>query len=198
MATPAKVRRPGRHALRLCALFIVGGLSSQVLARGQVGEAAPSFELERLTGGRVQSAWLRGKPTVLVVGRTQRAAPPCKEWALALIERYAATSVFQVIVVEKAWFIPKSLVRAKVRGFVPAALHDRVLLEWNTAFADAYAVDKQDAPVVFVLDGDARIRWRYQGPMTQSALGQLARTLGSLPVVASGGHDDSGANHPQP
>lgn len=185
MQRAVKATCSGRSVLTLTAFLIAGAFSSEALARGQVGEHAPWFELERLTGGKVAAARLHGRPAVLVVGRTQRAASPCKEWAFAIIERYASRlPVFQVIVVDKSWFIPKSLVYAKVKSFVPATLHDRVLLEWHTAFAEAYGIDKQDEPVLLVLDSDAVIRWRYQGAMNHAALARLGRAVGALAAPA--------------
>jgi hypothetical protein len=172
------------RAIIVSAALLTGALATNAHARGQVGEKAPWFQLERLTGGSVSSAALRGKPAVLVIGRTQEAAPPCKEWAIAAINRHGArASVHQVIVVEKPWFIPKTLVYGKVKGFVPDHLHGRVLLEWFTVFADAYGIPKNDEPTVLVLDRDSTIRWRHAGKLTPAA---LARLGSELAAAASG------------
>lgn len=161
--------------------LLAGTLTPNAHARGQVGERAPAFQLERLTGGSVSSGALRGKPAVLVIGRTQEAAPPCKEWAIAAIKRHGGrASVHQVIVVEKPWFIPRTLVYGKVKGFVPEHLHGRVLLEWYTVFAEAYAIPKNDEPTVLVLDRDGTIRWRHAGKMTGAALARLGSELDAV------------------
>lgn len=148
------------------------------VARATVGRRAPWFRLETLEGKTLSSRELLGRPAVLVVGRTQKAAPPCKKWALTLIKRYGdKVPVYQVIVVEKPWYMPRSLVLRKVRGFAPRAHHDRVLLEWYTVFAEAYGVAKHDDPVVLVQDRKGVIRWRRRGPMTRGALSRLTAAV---------------------
>lgn len=166
--------------------LLAGASPSSAHARGQVGQKAPWFQLERLTGGSLSSAALKGKPAVLVIGRTQEAAPPCKEWALAAIKGHGArASVHQVIVVEKPWFIPKALVYGKVKGFVPEHLHGRVLLEWFTVFADAYGIPKNDEPTVLVLDRAGTIRWRHAGKLTGAALARLGSELAAASAPAA-------------
>jgi len=143
-----------------------------------VGQPAPWFNLEDLQGRSFASARLRGKPAVLVIGRTQKAAPPCKAWVLELLRRHGrALPVYQVIVVDKSWFIPRGLVLGKVKGFTPGDLRDRVLLEWYTVFADTWGVPLHDDPTVMVLDAGGVMRFRRRGAMTARALEQLNLVL---------------------
>jgi hypothetical protein len=147
-------------------------------ARGRAGERAPWFKLENIHGHSFSRAQLRGRPAVLVVGRTQKAAPPCKKWVLDIIARQGKElPVYQVIVVDKDWFIPRSLVLSKVKGFAPRHLHHRVLLEWYTVFADAYGIPRHDDPVVLVVGADGTIKWRYRGKPTRAAHRQLESVL---------------------
>lgn len=163
-------------AAAACLLF-----ATTAEARASVGERAPWFRLEGLTGKRVTRAQLRGRPLVLVVGRTQRAAPPCKRWMLGIIGRHGPRlQAFQVIVVDKSWYIPRSLVLGKIRGFIPARLRHRVLLEWYTVFADHYGVPKHDDPVVFVINAGGEVRWRHRGAPSAAAFGRLGRVLDAL------------------
>jgi peroxiredoxin len=156
----------------------VASWSSPTSAKGRRGERAPWFKLEDIKGNSFSRARLRGRPAVLVVGRTQEAAPPCKKWVLEIIKRQGKRlPVYQVIVVDKDWFIPRSLVISKVKDFTPRNLRHRVLLEWYTVFADAYGVSKHDDPVVFVLGPDGTIRWRHRGRLTRAALAELDRAL---------------------
>ena len=153
-----------------------------VAAGGQavVGRRAPWFRLESLEGKTFTSRNLLGRPVVLVVGRTQKAAPPCKKWMLALIKRYGKqVPVYQVIVVDKPWYMPRSLVLRKIRSFSPRKHHDRVLVEWYTVFAGAYGVARHDLPVVLVQDRKGVVRWRHKGRMTRAALSRLSAVVGT-------------------
>jgi hypothetical protein len=170
--------RPVVAVVCLAATLSLPGLAA---GRAAVGRQAPWFRLERLKGKTVTSRQLLGRPAVLVVGRTQKAAPPCKEWALALIKRYGKkVPVFQVIVVAKPWYMPRSLVLRKVKGFSPREHHDRVLLEWYQVFAKAYGVAKHDLPVVLVQDRKGVIRLRYKGRMTTEALSRVTELVAGL------------------
>lgn len=167
-------------AAATCLPFAVA-LQQPAEARARVGKPAPWFELERLSGKSFTRGQLRGRPAVLVVGRTQAAAPPCKKWVLEIIRRHGSSlPVYQVIVVDKSWFVPRSLVLGKVRDFAPRHLHHRVLLEWYTVFADRYGIAKHDDPVVLVLDPSGVVRWRHRGVLTAAAAKRLDRVLSSF------------------
>lgn len=145
-----------------------------------IGKAAPGFQLEDLHGRKVTSGSLR-RPTVLVVGGTQKAAPPCKEWALALLKRHGEKlSLYQVIVVDKAWYIPRGAVVSKVKDFVPPALHGRVLLEWYRVFANLYGIPKHDDPVILVIGPDGVLRLQHRAHPSEAGfklVGELLRSL---------------------
>jgi len=146
-----------------------------------LGKPAPGFLLEDLYGRKFSSTWLKGRLTVLVVGGTQKAAPPCKEWALALLKRHGEKlALYQVIVVDKAWYIPRGAVIGKVKDFVPAALHHRVLLEWYRVFADLYGIPKHDDPVIVVIGRDGILRMQHRAHPSEAALKRVSDLLRSL------------------
>lgn len=163
------------RAILLCiATFGLGSAAGAAPAVG-VGQKAPPFSLETLPGKKVQLAKLRGQKVVLVVGRTQKSAPPCREWMKALIARYPHhKGLLQVVVVDKSWFIPKWLVRKKIKKFVGKQRHDQVLIEWKLGFAKRYGVAKNDIPTVILIDKDGVIRWRFHGRFSKASLAKLA------------------------
>ena len=166
-------------------LLLLAGWAPPAEARARVGQPAPWFKLEDLKGRGFASARLRGKPVVLVVGRTQKAAPPCKRWMLELLRRHGrALPVYQVIVVDKSWFIPRSLVISKVEGFTPRSQRHRVLLEWYTVFADTWGVPLHDDPTVMVLSADGVLRFWHRGQMNTRALKRLDRVLSRIKVAS--------------
>ena len=153
-------------------------------ARGkaQVGKPAPWFKLKNLPG---TATWthkiLRGKPTVLVVGRSQKAAPPCKAWMLALVLKdNVAARVLQVAVLDKQWYHPRGAVLNKVKGFVPARHHDKVLLEWYTVFADVWGIPQSDDPYIYLLDREGVIRFTYRGSHGKKSMKKLKAALAGL------------------
>ncbi len=156
--------------------------------RGHVGAIASAFDLETLDGHSVRSKRLRGHRIVLVVGTTQGSAPRCKRWMEPLLRDYppkkSPVEVFQVVVVDKAWYLPKSLVRSKLEGFVGKAFHDRFLIEWKTAFGTRYGVPRSSLPVVLLIDKSGVIRWRLRDTYTKARYLTLRRAIDG-PAAAS-------------
>jgi hypothetical protein len=157
----------------------VGALrDAEAGAGAKVGHRAPWFSLKTLGGESFSRRKLDGRPALLVVGRTQKAAPPCKRWMLKLLSRLRpAVPTYQVIVVDKAWYIPRGAVISKIEGFTPERWRHRVLVEWYTVFADTWGVARHDDPVVFLLDRRGVVRWRRRGPLTKSGLASLMGAL---------------------
>jgi len=143
---------------------------------------APAFDLPRLTEGRVTSAELRGKPVVLVIGTTQEAAPLCREWMVTLEERFRGSDkkVFQVAVLDNPWYLPKFAVKKKLRTFVPEHGYPLVLIEWKTAFGEAYGIERDDIPRVVVIDRKGIVRAWYVGAMNPSTLGDVLSDVAAL------------------
>jgi hypothetical protein len=156
-------------------------------AEAQVGKVAPWFDLAVLSGGRVSRHSLAGKVAVLVVGRTQPSAPPCKAWTMTLLRRPVPAAVYQVIVADKPWYAPRSAVLNKVRSFVGPEHNDRILLEWYRAFAEAFGIPRDDDPRIFVLDQQSRIRLLVRGALTSQRLEKVNRTVQSLSRQAAAG-----------
>ncbi|PID39307.1 MAG: hypothetical protein CSB49_01665 [Proteobacteria bacterium] len=150
--------------------------------RGGIGSHAPLFRLQTIPGSWVALRKLRGSKVVLVVGMKQEAAPRCKAWMQALVKRYPPrkqhkVEVYQVVVVDKSWYIPRSLVLSKLKGFVGKAYHDRFLIEWYRGFAEQYQVPKSTLPVVFVIDEKGVIRYRTRDTITKQRFATLIATI---------------------
>jgi len=169
--------RPRLLLALLCTLLCLGPSS----ARGEprIGQVAPWFDLETLAGGRVSRRALAGQAVVLVVGRTQKAAPPCKEWVLTLGRRVGAP-VYQVIVIDKPWYLPRGAVLSKIKGFTGGTQSHRVLLEWYAVFAEAYGIPRDDDPRVVVIDGAGVIRQVLRGALTPGRLAEAVQGVQTL------------------
>ena len=125
---------------------------------------------------------LRGKATVLVVGRSKKSAPPCKDWMLKVFKKHGDKKInlYQVIVLDNPWYLPRALVRGKVKDFVPKGHLVRVLLEWKLAFARIFGIPKHNLPVIFVLDKKGVVRMRYRGKISKGAFARFQKVLGSV------------------
>jgi hypothetical protein len=144
-----------------------------------VGERAPYFSLPSLAGPWVTRNSLRGKVSVLVIGRTLKAAPPCKRWGIEL-SRTTKAAVYQVVVADKPWYAPRSAVLKKVRGFSPRQYDANVLVEYYTVFADAYGIPRVDDPYVLVLDRRMVIRERLRAQPTKAHVARIKAIIAKL------------------
>ena len=132
-----------------------------------------------MTGQTYGRGSMRGRRFVLVVGRTRRSAPPCKKWVIALAK--ANATVFQVIVADKPWYLPRGLVLREIRKFTPAAYYANVLVEWYRGFAKSWQIPKDNAPHVIVIDERSRVLARLRGKLTDARLKKVQIALTSKP-----------------
>lgn len=151
-----------------------------------VGRPAPIFRLKTFNGKEVTTYSLRGTATVLVVGRSRKSAPPCKDWMLKIFKHSfnepgrRKIYLYQVSVLDNPWYLPRSLVRGMVKDFVPKEHLHRVLLEWKIAFARIFGIPKHNLPVIFVLDKKGVVRWRHKGKLSKGAFARLQKILGQV------------------
>ncbi|MBW2735662.1 MAG: redoxin domain-containing protein [Deltaproteobacteria bacterium] len=150
----------------------------------KVGEKAPLFSLENIPGQTIHLAKLRGQKVLLVVGMSKKSAPHCRDWMKALLARYAQNAqnphLLQVVVTDNSWYIPKWLVRKKLKEFAGKKHHSKMLIEWGLGFAQRYGIKKDDTPTVISIDEAGIIRWRHHGRFTKTALEKLTETLKKL------------------
>jgi hypothetical protein len=181
------------HSFRLITLsFLVSAavgataMSAHAAELG-VGKRAPDFRLENLKGALISSRTYAGRPMVLVVGTSKLAAESCREWMLTLQKNFKETPavVFQVIVLNKAWYIPAFAVVNELEGFVPAHGHRLVLLEWKTHFGDIFGIPYDHDTRVIVVEPSGTIRHWYRGAMTDEALSKVVTLVSDMNVQAT-------------
>ena len=156
------------HATSLGAALLLGALvaspPADARAKGQVGQRAPDFRLQTIAGNWVSLAKQRGRKVVMVVGMSKKSAPRCKRWMAKLVKRYpprkSPVEVYQVVVVDKSWYIPRSLVISKLKTFIGPSYYNRFLIEWYTGYAKRYGIPKSTLPVVLVVDEAGGAVWR--------------------------------------
>ena len=149
--------------------------------KGKVGTQAIPFTFDRLSGGKVSLKSLRGKTTVLVAGRTRKSAPRCKEWVLKLYDRHRdAVHIYDIVVADKAWYLPGAFVRNHLSDFVPKEHHHRILIDWGKEFAKKYGIVKDDLPSIFLVDAHGVIVWRFKGLVNNQTLVEIGKKIAEL------------------
>jgi hypothetical protein len=166
-----------RSSTRAAAAVVVAALLLTTLCRAAA--SAPWFRLKTITGQVVTPRTLRGRPAVLVVGLTYASAPPCKKWVIELT-RHTRAQVYQVIVADKPWYIPRFVVMRRIKSFTPPRYHHRVMVEWQRTFADRYQVPESDEPTLFVVDGRGRVQLRLSGRPDKAKLARVQRLVARL------------------
>src|SRR5687767_1470897 len=175
---------PGRTTMIVRAAVFVAIFANAIPSRAgvHVGEAAPPFALPSLLGKEHHSEDFRGKPLILVIGTSTQAAEACREWMLALERNFrgAPVQVYQVIVLDTGWYVPKVMVTNRIKAFVPEHGHELVLLEWKRKFRDDFGIPYDHVPRVVVLDRDGVVQTATKGAMTDTALLQVMSLAESL------------------
>lgn len=173
-----EMKRTG--ALLIALMMTLGGTAHATTA--DVGQISPRFGLAKLKGGSVKRANLRGKTTVLIVGRSPKSAPPCKQWVDSVASE--GVDVFQVIVTQKPWYLPEFVVRKKIKGLVPRQYHRQILIDWGDGFARAFDIPKDDVPTVLVFDANAVLRLKYRGYHTVATWKRAKEALRDAEFIA--------------
>jgi peroxiredoxin len=149
----------GRLALVLVVFALLAGSAvwRHVPGRGPRGEAAPGFDLPRLSGGRLQLASLRGQ--VVLVNFWATWCAPCVAEMPSLQKLHEALGAHGLAVVGISIDEERGELERFVRdhGLTFPVLHDA-----SGAVASAWGV--QGYPETFVLDAAGGLREHYRGP----------------------------------
>ncbi|MBX5465026.1 MAG: TlpA family protein disulfide reductase [Clostridia bacterium] len=166
-------------ALGVLLLALVGALLfSRGGGRPRLGSTAPDFTLERLDGGTLRLADLRGKAVLINFWTSW--CPPCREETPALAafaQRYGReVVVLGVDVAETA-----ATVRAYVRS---SGIGYPVLLDRDKSISNLYGLTGY--PESWFVSPDGRLSAFYSGPLTFEEMQSLAARALGRPLDAGG------------
>lgn len=157
-------------------LLVVGVTATNALMRGEdkppeVGDTAPSFELETLGGGTADLSEYRGKPVVINFWGTF--CPPCVEETPALQRMYEKYEE-QGVAILGVNLAEKPIVR--IEQFVERFdVSYPVLLDPELAVRDRYGV--RSYPTTFFVDAEGVVREIKVGGMTEGYIEANIRKL---------------------
>lgn len=141
--------------------------------RISIGDKAPSFTLENLHQKQGAISKYFDVPTIIVVGMKRKSAPHCKKWIERLLKDYPISqnklNILQVVVIDKPWYIPKGIIRGKLRGYVKKFFYNRFFVDWGDRFGKVYQVKKMVTPTLLGIDKNQRLRFKFSGYSTDEA-----------------------------
>jgi peroxiredoxin len=134
-----------------------------------VGDAAPDFQADRLTGATISLADLRGR--IVVINFWATWCPPCRV-ELPELDAYQAEMGDQIVVLGVATGEPKGTVEPFVRQ---QGLRFPIVLDEQGSIGAAYGV--AGLPTSVILDRSGIVRERVTGPMTRDTLARRVERL---------------------
>jgi thiol-disulfide isomerase/thioredoxin len=140
------------------AVFLLDGLGSKLLPDGTV---APEFELDKLGGGRVASASMKGD--VVMVDFWATWCPPCRSempWLVKLGDEYAAKGVHFVAVSEDD---ERPMVGLYAKDKLPGLEHYAVFTDGSIGRRFQIAA----LPTLYVIGRDGKIVASTQGETSE-------------------------------
>lgn len=151
------------------------------LAFAAYAETLPQIEGENLSGKKVvlpeASA---GHAAILVIGFSHASQNQTKAWADRLDHRFpdpALITVYPVAVLEAVPRLARGMAVHGIRSGTPKNQRDRFLLVYHheAELKSAAGVSAPDDAYILLLDGHGAIRWRFHGPLTDSALAEVEK-----------------------
>lgn len=136
-------------------------------------EQLPHVDGENLLGLKtVLPDAVAGHPAVIVIGFTHASQSQSKAWVARLQHQLP---VYTIAVLEDAPRLVRGMAVHGMKSGVPEDQRDRFIVIYHNEkeLQQAAGFDAQDDAYVLLLDKDGGIRWRFHGPVTDTAIEQL-------------------------
>jgi hypothetical protein len=150
-----------------CLLALCAGLQS-------AQPSIPRIEGETLSGKKVSLPGdLGSESALLIIGFTHASQGQVKAWSSRVHGRFPSWSI---AVLEDVPRLVRGMVSHGIRGSVPKDQYDRFLLVYHgeKELKQAVEFDRPDDAYLLVIDRSGAIRWRFHGPVSDSAMEQIA------------------------
>ena len=164
-----------RRRLFACAVLL--------LASTLKGEQFPPTGGQNLLGKPVfLPAAAAGQPAILVLGFTHASQNQTKAWSQRLEKQFpppAPVWIYSIAVLQDVPKLVRGMAVHGIKSGVPAEQHARFLLVYRKEeeLKQAAGFTAPDDAYIVVLDPAGAIRWRFHGPVTDSAIDQLLAQL---------------------
>jgi hypothetical protein len=159
-------------------LLLFACLGSAVCA-----ETLPRIEGENLAGKKiVLPDAAAGHRAILVIGFSHASQSQTKAWADRLDREFPGTgmvTVYPVAVLESVPRLVRGMASHGIKSGTPKEQRDRFLLLYHqeAELKTASAFSAADDAYLLLLDGHGAIRWRFHGPVTDSAVAELQKEV---------------------
>lgn len=157
-------------------IFRLSRCAAIVLLFGNIGWSAepfPSIQGENLLGKKVTvpEAW-NGHSTVVVIGFTHASQTQTKAWAARLRSEF---NTYSIAVLEDAPRLVRGMAVRGIKGDVPQSDRDRflVIFQGEKELKQAVGFERPDDAYLVLVDSSGLIRWRFHGPLSESAFDEL-------------------------
>jgi len=137
-------------------------------------DLSPATEAENLLGKKgVLPEALKGHVTVIVTGFTHKSQIQTKQWTDHL--KTEMIEAYSIAVLQEVPELVRGMAVAGIKSGTPQTERDHFLLAFHgeKELKDAAHFDSPDDAYLALVDGEGRVRWRFHGAWSESALAQL-------------------------
>ena len=167
---------PGRRLPTMRLLLTLVCLTSAVCA-----ETLPQIEGENLMGRKiVLPEAAAGHRAILVIGFSHASQGQTKAWAERLDREFpnpSMVTVYPLAVLEAVPRLVRGMASHGIKSSTPKEQRDRFLLVYQkeAELKMAAGFTAPDDAYILLLDASGAIRWRFHGPVTDSAIAELQK-----------------------
>ena len=154
-----------------------------LLALSLGAEQLPPVEGQDLLGKTVSlPAAAAGQAAILVIGFTHASQNQTKAWSQRLEKQFPAPApvrIYSIAVLEDVPKLVRGMAVHGIKSGVPAEQRGRFLLVYHheAELKQSAGFAAPDDAYLLVLDPAGAVRWRFHGPVTDSAIEQLLAQL---------------------
>ncbi|SNS32512.1 hypothetical protein SAMN05421770_101504 [Granulicella rosea] len=160
--------------------LLLGSLALPAPCRAQT--KIPPFKGTSLAGTSVTLPADPG-PALLIVGFSRKSTDDATLWGKRARVADASLPVYTLPLLADAPKLLRGMILHAMRGEAPPAVQPRFvpILDHVEEWKKAVGYDSPDAIYILLIDPGGAIRWRMEGPATDSAIAEMLRQARTIP-----------------
>jgi hypothetical protein len=147
---------------------------------GWSADQFPAIGGDNLLGAKVALPdAAKGHVTAIVVGFTHASQTQTQAWSAKIASQL---DYYSIAVIEDAPRLVRGMISSGMKSSVAKDQRDRFVLatKGEKELKEAAGFDKPDDAYLLLIDRDGQIRWRFHGPVSDGALGELKSQAAGL------------------